>query len=135
MTFQPPEGYVDPTDEQQVTAVLASVLRALGVPGLGDLIGRIPGSRVEAARPGGLFRAAVPASVWLDAEHQLVLTDPAVLAHVVGGVVLARDPLPPGRLPGALAPLLVTTVLDQGSQPEAAVVLTAARESSERWQP
>ena len=135
MTSVPPEGpdgYVDPTDEQQVAAVLAAVLRTLGVAGLGDLLGRIPGSRAEAARPGGFFRAAVPASVWLDAEHQVVLDDPAVVAHVVGGVVLARDPLPPGRLPAALAPLLVTAVRDQGSRSEAAVVLTAARESADR---
>ena len=135
MTFQPPQGYVDPADHQQVAAVLAAVLRTLGVPGLGDLLGRIPGSRLEPARPGGFLRAAVPASVWLTADHQLVLTDPVEHAHVVGGVVLARDTLPPGRLPDVVARLLVSAVVEQGSQAEAAVVLTAARESAERLQP
>jgi hypothetical protein len=135
MTFLPPEGYVDPGDEHQVAAVLDAVLRTLGVPGLGDLLGRIPGSRVEAARPGGLLRRAEPASVWLTGEHQLLLTDPVVHVHLVGGVVLARDPLPAGRLPDAVARLLVRAVADRGSQAEAAVVLTAARESTERLQP
>ena len=135
MTFVPPEGFVDPSDEQQVAAVVGSVLQALGIAGLGDLLGRIPGSRVEPARPGGLFRRAEPGSVWLSAEHQLLLTDPVVHVHVVGGVALARDPLPAGRLPDAVARLLVRSVADRGSQSEAAVVLTAARESTERLQP
>jgi hypothetical protein len=135
MTFQPPEGYVDPADEPQVAAVLDAVVRALGVDGLGDLLGRLPGSRVEPARPGGFLRSAVPACVWLTADHQLVLTDPVEHQHVVGGVVLARDTLPPGRLPGVVARLVVTAVAQQGSEAEAAVVLTAARESAERLQP
>ncbi len=135
MTPLPPKGYVDPGDEHQVAAVLGAVLRTLGVPGLGDLLGRIPGSRVEAARPGGLLRRAEPACVWLTGEHQLLLTDPVVHVHVVGGVVLARDPLPAGRLPDAVARLLVRAVADRGSQAEATVVLTAARESTDRLQP
>jgi hypothetical protein len=135
MTSLPPEGLVDPSDEKQVAAVLGNVLRVLGIPGLGDLLGRIPGSRFEASRPGGMFRRAVPASVWLSSQHQLLLDDPVVHVHVVGGVVLAREQLPAGRLPAAVAPLLVAAVADQGSQSEATVVLTAARESSERLQP
>jgi hypothetical protein len=135
MTGQLPEGYVDPSDASQVAAVLGAVQRALGVPGLGDLLGRIPGSRLEPARPGGFLRAALPASVWLTAEHQLVLTDPVVHAHVVGGVVLARDTLPAGRLPETVARLVVAAVREQGARSEAAVVLTAARESCERMQP
>lgn len=135
MTFVPPEGFTDPSDQQQVAAVLATVVRELGVGGLGDLLGRLPGSRLEAARPGGVFKRAEPASVWLGAEHQLVLTDPVVHVHAVGGVVLARDPLPPGRLPDVVARLLVAAVADQGAQAEAATVLSAARESAERWQP
>lgn len=135
MIFTPPEGYVDPSDEQQVAAVLRIVLRELGIPGLGDLLVRIPGSRGEASRPGGMFRRAMPASVWLSPQHQLLLTDPVVHVHVVGGVVLARDPLPAGRLPEVVAPLLVAAIADQGGQSEAAVALTAARESSERLQP
>jgi len=134
MTFSAPEGFVDPSDEQQVAAVLAIVLRTLGIAGLGDLLGRMPGSRSEAERPGGMFRHAAPASVWLSPQHQILLGDPVVHAHVVGGVVLARDPLPAGRLPDAVARLLVAATADQGSQSEAAVVLTAARESTERLQ-
>ena len=135
MTSLPPEGLVDPSDEQQVAAVLGSVLRVLGIPGLGDLLGRMPGSRAEASRPGGMFRRAVPACVWLSPQHQILLTDPVVHVHVVGGVVLARDPLPAGRLPEAVSRLLVAAIADQGSQSEAAVALTAARESSDRLQP
>ena len=135
MTDQVPQGYVDPADPQQVAVVLAAVLGVLGVPGLGDLLGRIPGSRLEPARPGGFLRTGVPASVWLTAEHQLVLTDPVEHAHVVGGVVLARDTLPPGRLPDVVARVVVAAIRAQGSRAEAAVVLTAARESCERLQP
>ncbi|MGH3492651.1 MAG: hypothetical protein ACRDQ1_05360 [Sciscionella sp.] len=135
MTDPSPEGYVDPVNQQEVAAVLGSVLRTIGVPGLGDLLGRVPGSRVEAPRAGGMFRRAMPPSVWLSPEHQLQLGEPVVHAHVVGGVVLAREPLPPGRLPEAVARLLVAAITDQGSHAEAAVVLTAARETCERLQP
>lgn len=135
MTPSSPEGLVDPSDEHEVAAVLGSVVRVLGIPGLGDLLGRMPGSRVEASRPGGMFKRAVPACVWLSPQHQILLTDPVVHVHVVGGVVLARDPLPAGRLPEAVSRLLVAAILDQGGQSEAALVLTAARESSERLQP
>jgi hypothetical protein len=135
VTPSSPEGLVDPSDEHEVAAVLGSVVRVLGIPGLGDLLGRMPGSRVEASRPGGMFKRAVPACVWLSPQHQILLTDPVVHVHVVGGVVLARDPLPAGRLPEAVSRLLVAAILDQGGQSEAALVLTAARESSERLQP
>lgn len=135
MTLLPPEGLVDPSDEHQVAAVLSTVLRVLGIPGIGDLLGRMPGSRAEASRPGGMFRRAVPACVWLSPQHQILLSDPVVHVHVVGGVVLARDPLPAGRLSEAVSRLLVAAIADQGSESEAAVVLTAARESSERLQP
>jgi hypothetical protein len=135
VTFSPPEGFVDPSDQGQVAAVLGAVVRVLGIPGLGDMLGRIPGSRTDPARPGGVFRPALPASVWVSAQHQLLLTDPLVHVHVVGGVVLARDPLPAGVLPDAVARLLVAAVLEQGSEAEAAVVLTAAREATEGAQP
>ncbi len=135
MTSELPEGFVDPSDERQVAAVLGTVLRTLGTPALGDLLGRIPGTRAEAARPGGVFRRAAPAAVWLTEQHQLVLGDPVVHVHVVGGVVLARETLPPGRLPSAVARLLVGAIADHGARAEAAVALTAARESSERLQP
>jgi hypothetical protein len=135
MTFLPPEGYVDPSDPDQVAAVLGAVLRVLGMQGFGDLLGRIPGSRVEPTRPGGVFKRAVPASVWLTEQHQLLLSDPLVHVHVVGGIVLARDPLPAGVLPDTVARLLVAAVSEQGSHAEAALVLTAARESTERVQP
>ena len=135
MTSPPPEGFVDPSDVQQVAAVLGAVLQALGTSGLADVLGRLPGSRAEVSRPGGRFRRPVPASVWLSPQHQLVLSDPVVHVHAVGGVVLARDPLPAGRLPGAVAPLLVAAIADQASQSEASVVLTAALETSERLLP
>jgi hypothetical protein len=131
----PPEGFVDPSDEHEVADVLRIVVQTLGIPGLGDLLGRIPGSRSEESRPGGTFRRAVPASVWLSPQHQLVLSDPVVHVHVVGGVVLARDPLPAGRLPVAVARLLVAAIADAGGQSEAALALAAARESCERLQP
>ncbi|MGH3444538.1 MAG: hypothetical protein ACRDPB_04110 [Nocardioidaceae bacterium] len=135
MTVPAPEGYVDPSNQQEVAAVLDSVLRTLGIAGIGDLLSRVPGSRVEAARRGGMFKRATPPSVWLSPEHQFELSEPIVHVHVVGGVVLAREPLPPGRLPETVARLLATAVTDQGSGTEAAVVLTAARETCERLQP
>lgn len=135
MTVPTPEGYVDPSNQQEVAAVLGSVVRTLGIAGLGDLLSRVPGSRVEAPQRGGMFKRASPPSVWLSSEHQFQLSDPIVHVHVVGGVVLAREPLPPGRLPETVARLLVTAVTDQGGRDEAAVVLTAARETCERLQP
>ncbi len=135
MTAPPPEGYVDPSNQQEVAGVLGLVLRTLGIAGLGDLLSRFPGSRVEAPRTGGMFKRATPAATWLSPEHQLQLSEPMVHVHVVGGVILAREQLPPGRLPETVARLLVTAVTDQGSHAEAAVVLTAARETCKRLQP
>lgn len=135
MTSLPPEEFVDPTEVPQVATVLHAVLTTLGVLGLGDLLARFPGTRIEVARASGRFRRALPASVWLSPEHQVVLTDPVVHIHIVGGVVLARDELPAGRLPEAIARLLTKVIADQGSQAEAAVILTAAQESCIRLRP
>lgn len=130
-----PPGYVDPHDVNRVAAVLDAVLDGSGVGGLLDLLARIPGVRVDPGSAKGFLRAAVPPSTWLGTEHQLVLRGgPArgeqvlVHQHVVGGITLSRDTLPPSRVPGVVARLLSITVRDAGSDEEASAALTAVRE-------
>jgi hypothetical protein len=127
-----PDGFVDPHDTAQVTAVLDAVLRSAGPVGLLDLLARIPGVRVEAGVPKGFLRAAVPASSWLGQENQLVLNDatpPAlVLQHVVGGITLSRETLPPNGTAALIARLLSTTIAENGGLEDASAALTAHRD-------
>jgi hypothetical protein len=127
-----PDGFVDPHDTAEVTAVLDGVLRSTGPAGLLDLLARIPGVRVEAGVPKGFLRAAVPASTWLGPENQLVLNDARphalVLQHVVGGITLSRETLPPTGSAALVARLLSTTVAEYGGVEDASAALTAHRD-------
>jgi hypothetical protein len=127
-----PDGFVDPQDTAQVTAILDAVLRSAGPAGLLDLLARIPGVRVDAGVPKGFLRAAVPASTWLGQENQLVLNEakpPAlVLQHVVGGVTLSRETLPPTGTAALVARLLSKTLAENGGLEDASAALTAHRD-------
>ncbi len=123
-----PLAPVDPLDVRQVAEVLGRTLTLMGSAGVGDLLARLPGARSVAGTTGRLFRPAVAGAVWLGAEHQLVLSDPVVHQHVVGGVVLQRRPLAPAELGPAVAPLVAALARSQGDLEEAATVLTVARD-------
>jgi hypothetical protein len=123
-----PVDHVDPLDADQVAPVLAGTRDLMGAGGLGDLLSRLPGAVHQPGLPGRLFRAASPATVWLGPEDALVLTEPPVHQHVVGGVVLQRTSLTPSQTGPALARLVVDLVRDQGSLEEASTVLTTARD-------
>jgi hypothetical protein len=123
-----PVDPVNPLDADQVAPVLAGTRDLMGAGGLGDLLSRLPGAERRPGQPGRLFRAATPDAVWLGREDVLVLTDPPVHQHVVGGVVLQRAALAPAQTGAVLARLVVALVRDQGSVEEAATVLTTARD-------
>ena len=123
-----PDGLVDPDDRAEVMPVLAGALRALGPEGVVDLLARLPGVRREPGRPARLFSRAVPAVVWVGPENRLVLADSLVHEHVVGGVVLHREPLRPGDLPGVLAVLIADHARREAAQDDAAVALSAVRD-------
>jgi hypothetical protein len=123
-----PQRPVDPLDVRAVAEILGRTLALMGPGGVGDLLARLPGARPVAGTPGRLFRPAVPPAVWLGAENLLVLADPVVHQHVVGGVVLQRRSLPPADLGPTVAPLVAQLVRSHGGQTDAAMVLTAARE-------
>ena len=125
-----PEGFVDPRDRSAVAAVLAATWSTTGVEGLGDLLSRLEGSRYRPGRPRRLLSPAVPASVWLGPEDEVVLTDPVEHRHVVGGVILQRTTLEPGHLAATLARLVTSLSESQGSHADTAAVLTAARDAS-----
>jgi hypothetical protein len=128
-----PEPYVDPADVSAVAEVLAGTLQLMGPAGLGDLLARLPGVRVVPATPARLFRPAAEGGVWVGPEHLVRLdATPVVDQHVVGGVVLQRSVVPPARVPGVLAALVVDLARDEGTAEETAVVLTAAREVIDR---
>ena len=119
---------VDPQDRDEVAAVLADTQRLMGYDGVLDLLARLPGVELLPGRPARIFRPAVAASVCVGAEHLLSGGEPVTHQHVVGGVVLQRSTVPPGELPALLAGLVGSLCRQQGSGPEAATVLTAARE-------
>lgn len=134
-TLEPPapSGPVDPYDAAQVAIVLADTLRLMGPSGVLDLLRRLPGTRPVPAVAKRLFSPAVPEGLWVGPEHLIVLADPLSHRHVVGGVVLADTPLPPGELPGQVSGLVVALTRSQGSADETSGVLTAAREVLDRW--
>jgi hypothetical protein len=129
-----PEGFVDPQDIAEVTAVLDGVLAGSGPAGLFDLLARLPGVRMDPGAAKGFLRAAVPPSAWIGAENQLVLADAGpggaslTLQHVVGGVTLAREALAPARTAEVVARLVSTAVRDHGNAQDASAALTAHRD-------
>jgi hypothetical protein len=129
MTDQLPEGFVDPYDVGAVAAVIADMLRLVGVDGVSDLLGRMPGVVQDAGSPRRRFREAVPPSLWLGPEHSFLMTVPAVHQHVVSGIVLQRATVPAGELPALLAGLVASLTRDEASRSEVSTALTAAREA------
>ena len=125
-----PDGLVDPYDAAEVAPVLDAALRAMGPGGLTDLLARLPGVTIEPARAKRFLSPALPGRVWLGPENCLTMTDPIVHQHVVGGVVLARDPLRAGTLPGVLARLIADHVREHGQADDAAVALSAVRDTT-----
>ncbi|MCW2818275.1 MAG: hypothetical protein JWR42_1062 [Marmoricola sp.] len=135
MTTPASPEYVDPRDPAAVACVLDAVVGATGLPGLLDLLGRLPGVGVEPGAAKGLFRAAVPASTWLGPENRLVLVESPAGAHlehhhVVGGITLARDVLGPDRAGSVLARLVGPAAASAGPAgvAEATAVLSAHAE-------
>jgi hypothetical protein len=125
-----PEGYVDPADPLAVAAVISAVVSSSGIDAVTDLVARLPGVRLAAAVPKGFLRPAVPAAIWLGTEYCWSATDPPTLLHIVGGVVLHRDPVEPGEAPEILGRLVPELVRRTGARDDASAVLTAARDVS-----
>lgn len=124
-----PAGYVDPTDPDEIRAVLTAVLDVDGAPGVFDLIGRMPGASVREGTPGGLFRRAEPPTIWLGDEHQFTLVDSALEhGHVVRGVVLQHERLRGGGLADSIAQVLARHLSDNGGAGDASAALTAIRD-------
>lgn len=121
-------SFVDATDPTAVEAVLRDALALLGPDRVLETLASVVPVRL--GRDGGLFRSAEPDQVavgdrvlWID-QHQR-----ASLQHVVGGVVLATDPVLPAALPGVLAALVSRAVAQQGSSDAASVLLTSLRDA------
>lgn len=120
--------FVDATDPTAVEDVLRRALALLGADRVLETLATVVPVRL--GRDGGLFRSAEPDRVavgdrvlWID-EHER-----ASLQHVVGGVVLATDPVQPAALPGVLAALVTRAVSGQGSADAASVLLTSLRDA------
>jgi hypothetical protein len=128
VTSDLPEGYVDPTDPEAVAAVVRSTVQVSGLAAVTDLVARLPGVRLAAAVPKGFLRPAVPAAIWLGTEYCWSATDPPTLLHVVGGVVLHRDPVEPVEAQDVLGRLVPDLVRRTGARDDASAVLTAARD-------
>ena len=126
---------VDPGDAAQVAEVLHATRELMGSDGLLDLLARLPGTRVRTGRPRSRWRAGTPTEVWLGEDFRLVVGEPLLLHHVVSGVTLAQDRLLPAETGTRLAERVVALTRDQGSQSEASVVLTAARDVAGRLRP
>jgi hypothetical protein len=128
MSLGLPEGFVDPTEPEAVSAVLAATVAAGGLDALTDLLGRLPGTTSTPAEPKGFLRAAVPASIWLGPETCWSCTRPPTLLQVVNGVVLHRDTVHPGEAAGRLARVVADLARRTGTVADASAVLTAARD-------
>jgi hypothetical protein len=122
-------GFVDPTDAAAVEAVLRAALETVGVAGVIAQLSAVPDLVVVPGRSGGLFRSAAPSSIEY-ADQRLTLDDHrASLDHVVGGIVLASDPVSRVALPGVLAALVVRSLVTSGAHDDVAVLLTALRDA------
>lgn len=128
MTAGLPAGFVDPADSSQVAAVLQGTLERLGLAALVDLLTKVPGLAIEAGRPAGRFRAAEPA-VLQAGQHRLLLGARTVREHVVGGIVLRREPVPVAELPVVLARIVSDSVAGAVGTGDASVALTAVRDT------
>lgn len=125
------KDFVDPADPVAVEEVLGAALATLGVDALLTQLAAIPDLRVQPSRPGRLLRAPTPAVVSYS-ERRLTLDPQAgsgTLGHVVGGVVLATDPVGRVAVPGALAALVVRSLASSGAADEVSVLLTALRDA------
>jgi hypothetical protein len=120
--------FVDVGDPQAVADVVRRVLPVMGLDGLLEQLSGLPGLRVIEARPRGLLRPAVPAEVQQGDLTLRSTPDGAVLLHVVGGIALSHEQVPPAGVPEVLARLLGRAVAAAASGDEAAVRLTALRD-------
>jgi hypothetical protein len=123
-----PEGYVDPTDPAQVEPVIAATVAYGGLAAVADLLARLPGTTTVPQMAKRFLRPSVPAAVWLGPESCWSCTEPPTLLHVVGGVVLHRDPVTPGEAPGLLGRVVADLARRTGAVGDSAAVLTAARD-------
>jgi hypothetical protein len=123
---------VDPLDVDQVAAVIGQTLATFGAIGVVDLLARMPGTTRVPDRPGGLFRKREPEAV-IVGEHRILMADPLVDEHVVGGITLARDALSFVDVGPVLARHLTRLVTETGTMLEATAVLTAARDTAARF--
>lgn len=121
--------FVDATDPAAVEAVLAKALPAIGLDAVLLQLAAVPDLYVEPARPGGFFRPRAPGIVGYGDRRLLLDPTAATLEHLVGGVVLARDPVSRTALPGALAALVCRSVADSGATDDVSVLLTALRDA------
>lgn len=128
-----PDGRVDPADRDEVAAVVRGVLTAIGSAGLGDLLARLPGTTRQAAVPKGFLRAAVPERVLLGQQDVIEIGEGVVHLQVVGGVTLHRSALAPGEAPAVIAGLIARLTATMGSVEDTAAVLTAAKETTDRF--
>ncbi|MDQ6650845.1 MAG: hypothetical protein M3Z02_12130 [Actinomycetota bacterium] len=128
MSSELPDGFLDPLDASAVSAVLRSAAARLGMDGLVKLLAQVPGVRIDRGRPGGLLRRAVPARLQ-SGEYVIVLSEPAVTEHIVGGIVLGHQQVPPVDLPALLARVVADAVAYTGQGADASVALTSARDA------
>lgn len=121
--------FIDPADPAAVEAVLRDALGALGTDAVLTQLTSVPDLYVQPARGGSFFRAAEPAMVAYGDRRLLLGAQAVTLEHLVGGVVLARDPVTRVALPGALAALVTRSVAGSGAADEVSVLLTALRDA------
>lgn len=126
-----PDGYVDPTDPQQVGEVIAAAFSNDGPPGVFDLLRRLPGAQVRGGTAAGFLKHAEPPTILLGDEHTFVLSESALEhGHVVRGVVLQRERLQGVRLADSLSQVIARYVRDTGQLLDASATLTAIRDLS-----
>lgn len=122
--------FVNPRDPAAVAAVLQVALPAVGMTGLLQQLAAVPGLVVQLPQPGRLFRPAVPGVVaYGDRTARCEPSGRLHLEHVVGGVVLSREDVPPVRVAEVLAALVCRAVADTGAADDVSVQLTALRDA------
>jgi hypothetical protein len=121
--------FVDPADPRAVEDVLAKALPAIGIDGVLAQLDAVVDLEVVPPRAGGLFASRRPGAVSYG-DRRLVLDDRPVLEHIVGGVVVARDAVTRGALPGMLAALVCRSVAESGAADQVSVLLTALRDAT-----